>query len=61
MDRGVPVVAQQKAIWLVTMRLRLIPDLTQWVKDPALPVSYGVGRRQVGSCLIAAVALSLQL
>ena len=23
-----------------------VPDLAQWVKDPVLPVSYGVGHRQ---------------
>jgi len=35
---GVPIVAQQKQILLGTMRLwGSIPDLTQWVKDPALP------------------------
>ena len=35
---GVPVVAQWKRIQLGTMRLQsLIPGLTQWVEDPALP------------------------
>ena len=35
---GVPVVAQQKRIWLVSMgNSGSIPGLAQWVKDPVLP------------------------
>ena len=34
---GVPVVAQQKWIQLVTEVVGWIPGLSQWVKDPALP------------------------
>ena len=36
-EDGVPIVAQQKWTWLVSMRFAgLISDLTQWVKDPIL-------------------------
>ena len=43
---GVPVVAQ----WLTNLTRQhgvvgLVPGLAQWIKDLALPVSYGVGRR----------------
>ena len=33
---GIPAMAQQKQIWLVTMRMQVRP-LTQWVKDLAWP------------------------
>ena len=33
---GVPILAQWKWIWLVSMRTGSIPDLTEWVKDLAL-------------------------
>ena len=36
---GIPTVAQQKWIWLVSMRMQphSIPGLTHWVRDPTLP------------------------
>ena len=44
---GVPLVVQQTRIRLGTMKIQVqIPGLTQWVKDPALPVSCGVGCRR---------------
>ena len=36
LQRGVPTVAQQKQMQLVTMKLWVLSLASQWVKDPAL-------------------------
>ena len=55
---GLPVLVQQKWIWLVSMRTQ-VRSLTQWVKDMALSMSCGVGlQTQLRSSIAEAVTVA---